>query len=472
MALKVLMLRKKIDEKKKALEALREKDAEFVTREEELEKAIEEAETDEEKEVVEAEIETFENEKNEHQEKTNQLDAEVRELEDELHELESEQEAPASVVEEVKEERKENKPMETRRKFFGMNRSEQEALIKRDDVQAFLQETRTAMKEKRALTNIGTLLPEVFLGLLKENMLEYSKLYKHVNVRSVSGEARIVIMGGYNEAIWTDCCANLNEMDLGFYEESYDCWRVGAYFAVCNANIEDSDIDLAAELLLALSQGIGLAVDKAILYGTGTRMPLGVVTRLVQTKAPTGYPATARPWVDLHVSNVKSIAASVKGADLVSQIALDFGAAKGKYSRDEKVWVMNEDTYTALIAAMVSTNAAGAIVTGINGEMPVVGGAIEVLSFVPDNVIIGGYFDLYTLVERAGQKFATSEHVRFLQDQTVFKGTARYDGAPTIAEAFVAIGINGVTPDANVPFAPDSANTTNSGNTTTEPAGA
>ena len=83
---------------------------------------------------------------------------------------------------------------------------------------------------------------------------------------------------------------------------------------------------------------------------------------------------------------------------------------------------------------------------------------IEVLDFVPNNVIIGGYFDLYLLAERAGQKFATSEHVRFLQDQTVFKGTARYDGQPAIAEGFVAIGINGTTPNATMSFAPDTAN--------------
>lgn len=448
MALKVLMIRKKIDEKTKALEALRSKAEEFSLREEELEKAIEEANTEEEKAVVEEEIEKFEAEKEAHQEEENKLDAEVRELEDELHELEAEQEAPAPEVTPEPEERKENKIMSKRDKF-GIAQ-----YIEREEVKAFLTETRNAMREHRALTNVGAIIPEVFLGLLKENMEQYSKLYKHVRVRSVSGEARIAIMGGYSEAIWTDCCAALNELSLGFYEESYDCWKVGAFFAVCNANLEDSDIDLAAELLQAISQGIGLAVDKAILYGTGARMPKGVVARLAETEEPSGYPATARPWVDLHETNIKSIAQGTTGAALFAELITDAGAAKGKYSRGEKVWVMNENTYTTLIASATTIDASGAVVAGVNGYMPVIGGIIEVLSFIPDNVIIGGYFDLYTLVERAGQKFATSEHVRFLQDQTVFKGTARYDGAPTIAEAFVAIGLNGVTPDANVPFAP------------------
>ena len=51
---------------------------------------------------------------------------------------------------------------------------------------------------------------------------------------------------------------------------------------------------------------------------------------------------------------------------------------------------------------------------------------------------------MYLLVERAGTELATSEHTRFLEDQTVFKGTARYDGKPVIAEAFALTNIGNV----------------------------
>ena len=293
--------------------------------------------------------------------------------------------------------------------------------------------------------------------LFCDRIHNYSKLYKHVWVRQISGTGRAVVMGSIPEAVWTDCCANLNELSLVFNDLELDCWKVGGYFAVCNANLEDSMLNLASELIMAIGKAIGLALDKAILYGNGTRMPKGVVARLAETVQPADYPATARPWVDLHTTNILSIPANTKGADLIAALALDFGAAKGKYSKGQKVWAMNEATYTQLVAACVSVDAAGAIVSGVNGVMPVVGGNIEVLEFIPDNVIVAGYFDCYVLAERAGTQFATSEHVRFLNDQTVFKGTARYDGQPAIAEAFVAIGLNGVTPDATMDFAPITA---------------
>ena len=83
---------------------------------------------------------------------------------------------------------------------------------------------------------------------------------------------------------------------------------------------------------------------------------------------------------------------------------------------------------------------------------------VETLEFIPDYVIIGGYFELYLLAERAGKKFAQSEHAFFLQDATAFKGTARYDGQPVIAESFLALGINGTSPSASMTFAADKAN--------------
>ena len=237
---------------------------------------------------------------------------------------------------------------------------------------------------------------------------------------------------------------------------------VGGFFKVCNAVLEDSDLNLASILLDSIGQAIGLALDKAILYGrnndTNYKMPQGVMSRLVQTSKPADYPATARQWVDLHSTNIVTISSSTTGIALFQAIVSATGAVKGKYARGEKVWVMNEATYTTLKVQAMSINAAGAIVSGMEGTMPIVGGIVEVLDFIPDNVIIGGYFELYLLAERAGNKFAQSEHAFFIQDQTAFKGTARYDGVPVIAEAFIAIGINSTTPTSTMTFAPDSAN--------------
>lgn len=445
MALRSLMLGKKLSEKKKSLDEIRQKISGFEAREAELAQAIEEASTDEEKATVEEAVEEFEKEKAEAEEAEKSLDAEVRELETELDEVDAKEEpVPEARVKEVVKETREKEILNMKKRFKDMSYAERTAFVQQDEVQSFLGEVRTAIKEKRAISNAGYLIPQVILGLIKENIEEYSKLYGRVDLRQVAGTSRMVIEGAYPEAVWTEMCANLNELDLSFSKVEVDGYKVGGYIKVCNASLEDSDIDLAGEIITALGRAIGIALDKAIIFGTGTKMPTGIVPTL---KAVSGTP------------NVISHANTVTGKALVQALIGDIAKAKGNYSRGIKTWVMNETTYSYLLAQLVEVDANGAYVSVVNGTMPVVGGDIIVLNTMPDYVIVAGYFDLYLLAERAGTEFNTSEHAFWTADQTGFKGTARYDGKVLINNGFVAIGVNGAdSSDMTTTFASDSAN--------------
>ena len=461
MALRALMLRKKIDMSKKALEELRKKENDFQTREAELETAINEAETDEEKTVVEGEVEQFESEKKEHEEETGKLEKELERLEAEL----KEEEKRTSKLEvqmkeqqpEVKNEREGVPVMSKRANFYGLSIQEREAFFAREEIKNFVSTVRTAIKEKRGITNVGLVIPEVMLELLKTKVEETSKLLKYVTVRPVTGKARQRIMGVIPEGIWTEMCASLNELDLSFNDTEVDGFKVGGYFAVHNAIIEDNDVNLVSEIINALGKAIGKALDKAIVYGTGTKMPLGIVTRLAQKTEPSDYPATSRKWVDLSTSNITKGTGAV-GLKLFQEILGKTKSITNDYSETGLIWIMNKNTHTDLIIQSMDKNATAAIVAGMNMIMPVIGGDIVELNCIPDGDIIFGYADMYLLVERAGTELATSEHTRFLEDQTVFKGTARYDGKPVIAEAFALTNIGNVVPTTTIAFAPDKQN--------------
>lgn len=454
--LKVIMLRKKLSEVTRKLTEAREKTKELQAREKELEAAIEEAQTDEEKEAVSQEVEQYEKDKEENDESVRTLEKEVSDTESELAELESKQRQAGPAPETRK--RGEETVKTTRKKFFGMTMQERDAFFARDDVHAFLERVRTLGAQSRAITGAELTIPSVMLDLLRENIEENSKLYKHVRVQSVPGKARQTIQGTIPEAVWTEMNAAINELSLVFNDAEVDGYKVAGYMVINNAVLKDSDIDLASTIITSLGQSIGLALDKAILYGTSKKMPTGVVTRLAQAAKPETYPDTAREWKNLSSSNIVSIAAAKKGVDLFKEIVIASGNAKGKYSTGNRFWAMNETTKTKLVAEALSFNAAGAIATGMGDTMPIVGGAIETLDFIPDNVIVGGYGDLYLLAEREGAQITQSEHVKFLEDQTVYKGLARYDGLPVIAEGFVVIGILGTTPTADMTFAEDTAN--------------
>lgn len=456
MALRAIMLKAKIDKKRSELEELRKKDADFETREAELEKAIGEAQTEEEQQVVSEQVETFEAEKKDHDEKKDVLEKEIGDLE---KELENEEKQPPVEPVRAKEAKGEKRAMSSRRKFFGMDAQERDAFFANEEVKAFLQRARELASEKRAVKGTDLTIPTVVLDLIRENIMNYSKLVRRVRLVPVSGKARQNIMGTVPEAVWTEMCAKLNEIDFGFNQTEVDGYKVGGVIYICKATLEDSDYDLMAEIITALGIAIGIALDKAILYGFGTKMPLGIVTRLEQTSEPSDYNANARPWVDLHESNVITIASEKTGLEFFKEIVSAGGKAKNRYARGGKFWAMNENTYTKIKIEAMNFNAAGAIVSVQDGTMPVAGGDIEVLSedIIADNNIVCGYGELYLLAERAGSEFARSDEYRFAEDQVAFKGTARYDGEPVIAEGFVSIGL-GAAPAKSATFTGDTAN--------------
>lgn len=466
MALKALMLRRSIENKKAELTKLTAKDAEMQMREAELEKSVAEVETEEQQNAVSAEIDQFETDRAAHEKSKADLLESISALERELEELERSDPA-LQKKEEPKSERGMNMAnFDVRSLPIGkavvdaLPTEQRESMMQREDVKKFLSELRAYKGQTRAITGGSLTIPTVLLDLVAENMYRYSKLINRVRVRNVAGVARQVVAGVIPEAVWTEMCGAINELSLEFNSYSLDGYKVAGYVPVCNALLEDNDIALASYIVEALAQAIGLALDKAILYGkgSGSKMPMGIVTRLAQQTKPSDYPSDAPAWTDLHTTNIQSIDASKTGADFWSALALAAGNTYTKYSRGIQFWAMNSKTYAKLKSKTITFTAQGDIVSNVFGVLPIVNGDIDILEFMPDGDIVGGYGDLYLLAQRAGMEIESDRSVQFIQDNTVFRGKQRADGVPIVPGAFVAINIDGSTVTTAMDFAGDTAN--------------
>lgn len=467
MALKALLLKKQIDEKKNRMAVLSGKTEELEQREKELETALDAAETEEDLRSVKELVESFSQEQQAHRSAVSSLEAEISADETELRALE--EAAPAAPAADTKppaaaeHERKDGILMNKRmtRAFGGMTMEQRDAFILRDDVKSFLTRFREMFKagQTRSVSGGELLIPTVVLELLRQNIESYSKMLRHVRLISVTGRSRQPIMGAIPEAVWTEMCGTLNELNFSLNDVEVDGYKVGGYVAVCNALLQDSDPSLLAELIVGIGTAIGIALDKAILFGLGVKMPMGIATRLAQKAKPSDYPKTAREWQDLSQSNIITIPSDTHGLAFFQAFTKAGAAAAHRYARGSKFWAMNETTYTNIQVEAMSINAAGSIVSAMGGTMPVVGGAIEVFSddIMPDDTIIGGYGELYLLAEREGSSVESSDIPLFIQEQTIVKGSARYDGKPVIPESFLVIGV-GKAPTLTMPFVPDVAN--------------
>lgn len=292
-------------------------------------------------------------------------------------------------------------------------------------------------------------------------MYRYSKLMRRVRIRNVNGEARQTIAGTVPEAVWTEMCGAINELTFSFNQITLDGFKVAGYVPVCNSLLEDNECKprlLDRRDAVRGYRALPRIRPSCTGKGAGQKMPLGIVTRLAQESKPSDYPANAPAWVDLHTSNIITIPTASTGEAFWAALAVAAGNTFTRYSRGERFWAMNSKTLATLQSKAILATALGRYVTFDGMTMPIIGGDVEILEFIPDGDIVGGYGDLYLWAQRSGMTIEASREVQFIQDNTVFRGKERADGMPVIPGAFVAININGASVTTSMTFAADTAN--------------
>lgn len=412
MALRQLILNKKIKERSAKITELRADETKLKDEEVELEKALDEAETDEEVKVVEESADELEKKIKEKSDEITKLETEKAELEAELAEIEDEQ--PNNEEKEDGEKRKMAKKVQTRNNDVMTIRES----LQIENVRSFYQNIANAMVEKRSLTGAEKVVPTEVIDRIESKLGDYSTLIGEVTVEKIGGTGRAVIAGDIPEAIWFEIGKTaLDELEDKLDGVELDGFGLGGYVAVPNIIIENSLINLASHVEDRLAKAIAKALDKAILKGTGTKQPTGVVV-----SAPTANKVTSDGTI----------------TDLIAKLAkVDTDGTGG-----EVIAVMNRATYYSKIVPKTLAVAANGVLTG-SYALPF---RVVLSAYADDNTIVFGDFKQFLLAQRSEIRVESSTEVQFTSDNTVFKGVGFYDGKATKAEAFAVVTIT-ATPD-------------------------
>lgn len=466
--LRSLMLRSEIDALRAQLTPLEQTRDGFAAREEQLRQAIAEATTDEERGVVSTAIDTFEQERSTNAAEITRIEGEIAQREEQIRSLEAAQ-TPPPASNPVSNSGTENNTNHERgnvimsnpeRRWFGLTYAERDALMQTEQVRTFLQRVREARAQQGSVSGGDLGIPDGFLPILRDLTYQESKFLRFCFTTTFRGTTRQNVAGIAPEAIWTEMTDALNELEINFWQLTMDGFMVGGYMAVPNSILmDDSDLQLATTILQALASSLAKAIDKSIWFGTGEQMPVGIITRLAATAKPTWWGAQQADFTDLHTSHILKLDLAAKnGVEFFRPLVAALAVAKPDYSNGTVVWTMNRKTHLDLMSRALAFNSAAAMVAGMNNTMPVLGGEIVEWEVMPDNEIAGGYLSLYRSVEREGTLIESNTSVRWLQNQTCYKGLQRRDGKPAIGEAFVLINYGNVQPTTTTTFGKDYAN--------------
>lgn len=230
------MLSKKISQERKTLEELQEREAQLITRGEELGEAVEEAGTDEEIEAVSASVEELETEKKELTEEKEKLEEKILELEEELKALEEK----ASNIESNKREKGDGnmKDKDFREQLGLYVRSKGKVLRETPEPEPDI----VGFK----VVDGGVLIPEEILAPQreKEDAVDLTKYVHIIKTNRGSGKIPLIKKSGSKMNTVAELEDNPELSKPSIDSVGYDIDTYRGYIPVSQEAIEDADYDI------------------------------------------------------------------------------------------------------------------------------------------------------------------------------------------------------------------------------------
>ena len=448
MALKTLMLRKKLQQEEKTLAELREEKEKLNQEEEELKEAIEELDeesSDEERATVEDAVNELTNKVEQHDSRIKEVESTVEKIKAEI-ELEEEETTEEDVkeVEEARSTDSSRNNLETRGRVAQKLIAERgetmhletrkvervQKLLQRQENLDFFNDLRKLYTRAAALGGLSTenaqlLLPEQIIFEINQRVGEYGSLYNLVRKINLTGHARIIMNTDTVKMYWTEKCEPLKEVTLGELRQvELDNFKLGGYLFLCEAFVEDFDannyhsITMADFILNEFAKGIAQALDEAIYNGKGAgqKEPEGIATAVTK------------------VTQVKSI------LDVLGVVGkLDLGFYEHNASDGTITIAGNRSTlYEYIYPETWGKDANGRLVYGMGNALPD-GTRIELSNVIPDGELVIGDFSQYVLGIRKEMAFDTNDRLQWIEENTGYKIRGRYDGKVTNPEAFARV---------------------------------
>lgn len=415
--LKQLKIQKALEIKRQKLKEMETRAAAILKRSEDAQAALTEAENEEDLQLLESEINKIEEEQT-------ALDSEKKTVEEEISALETE-------LQDVEARSKAAKTNQTQKGKGAneepMNRIEVKELLrtgeyyKRAEVIEFYEK----FKNLRAVTGGELTIPLTVVNRIIEILGDYATVYPLVDKIRINGTARILIDTDTTAAAWMEQNAALLTDDVGTLTYvDFDGFKVGKVTFVDNYMLQDSIINLDNYVARKIARAIAMALDIAILNGTGAanKQPTGIIPSI-----PAG--------------NLVSVADTAAFAEFVKPIGL---VDTGLDAVGEIIAVMKRKTYyNRFLSYSINVDDNGNYV----GKLPnltnpnILGIRVVFSNAMADDEVLYGDFNRYTLVERENITIDNSDQVRFVEDQMAFRGKGRFDGKPTRPQSFALMTI-------------------------------
>lgn len=288
--------------------------------------------------------------------------------------------------------------------------------------------------------NAAATVPPTTINRVMENLVKDHDLIKAVDVINGGLTTEFIYSIGVNTAFWGALCAEVKELaDKSFRKMSIGQLKLSAYIPVCKAFIDLNTPEwLINYVVTVLTEAIAIALEEAIVDGTGNEMPIGMRRSLVNASGGEQQEIELTEIADLSPKSLGELMAKLAKVtvDTANSIVVE-----RKINPTEIMILMNPTTYwKKFYPATTVQTATGQFISTL--ALPF---QVKQSTSVPEGEYIIGRPKDYLFVLGKGATLGFSDEHRYIQDERVYLSKMYGNGAPKGENMFIRAKVRDVT---------------------------
>lgn len=279
------------------------------------------------------------------------------------------------------------------------------------------------------------LMPPTIFERVFEDLRQNHPLLSEIDFVNTTATTEWITRNGDVEAAWWGALTDAiqKKLSASFKKETTELYKLSAYVPVAKAMLDLGPQWLDRFVREMLYESIAIALEQAIVAGTGKGQPIGMMKDLEGAVVDGVYPdKTAAALNDL------------KPKSLGEQIMAPLTKG-GKRAVSNVLLIVNPlDYWSKIFPGTTVLTANGAYVYGV---LPIPATVVQSIA-VPEGKLIAGMAKDYFMGVGSSQRIEFSDHYRFLEDERTYITKQYANGKPLDNESFLVFDISGMEADA------------------------
>lgn len=279
-----------------------------------------------------------------------------------------------------------------------------------------------------AFAGVEKLIPATVIERVFEDLVRNRPLLQAIDFINVTGLTEwIMKKGEIPAAWWGKLCDDIKKViDEGFEKVQLNLYKLSAYIPVCKAMLDLGPEWLDRYVRTVLMESMYIALEQAVISGTGKEQPIGMMKNLDGAVVGGIYP-------DKDAVALTDLSPESLGKEIMAPLTNN-----GKRNVSNVIMVVNPVDYWARIFPTITFQNA-------NGEY-VQNTAIPIQFIQSTEVATGksvaGMAKDYFLGVGSTQKIEYSDEVKFIEDERVYIGKQYANGRPKDNKSFIVFDIS------------------------------